>query len=74
MLKIISALVFFLCCNSAFALKVGVKVRVKTNPSKMSHTWTHLLIMADKPNKNEDSGMISIGIGELPKPGSTNGK
>jgi len=74
MLKIISALVLFLFCSSAFAFKVDVKVRAKLNPVIMSHSLTHLLIMADNPNKNENTGTISINIGELPKPGSTNGK
>jgi hypothetical protein len=62
MLKITSALALVLFCSSAFAYKVAVKARVKINPVKMSHTWTHLLIMADNPNKNEDSGVISLGI------------
>ena len=48
MLKIISALVLFLFCSSSFAFKVDVKGRAKLNPVKMSHSLTHLLIMAEK--------------------------
>jgi|GEM_PF-4915105 hypothetical protein len=62
MLKIISALVFFLCCNSAFALKVAVKGRVRTNPTQMPQSWTQLLIIAD----SKKSESVKVGFGQLP--------
>jgi len=62
MLKIISALVLFLLCSSAFAFKVAVKGRVKTNPTQMPQSWTHLLIIAD----SKKSESVKVGFGQLP--------